>query len=1020
MAFISKEIYDFVVSISVELFFAFCFALAFMLLQHMKVSKKLGPKSSKKSQPEFKIVHTEASNGRAGNVVAAWRASKTQAAASDETLKVVTQAMLDAEPSIVVAELSEHFSLHANKLSDPKAAVSVLEVLARAGKVEIMDNLFQVFTHRLGIPATACMQEALMAGYAMAGEEKKVAKLMATQREAGQKVSVKGHSSVIKGFLKNSMLDPSLNQVKEMRTEGLSIPPFAVTELFRLANDSGRMAEIFDSVCDKMPVSGNVATMMLDHCLASQDITLAKKVEKCSRQAQNQMSFGIYEGLLKIYTSAADMYAIELFEEVKRSFSYVSDGLCINLISRCAEPKFVRFAEVIVTHLRLKSQMTLSAYVAVMKVYSYANMYSQACDLYEQILADGMEPDSMMYGCLMKFSAECGRTDLTRQLNSKVSGFNIHHHMALIRAAGHDKDVDMAFTILEKLIESGEHPDTLVYNAILDVCSSAGDMKRARRLIADMRQDGMVDHVSYNTLLKGYSLCGDSRGAKEVIAEMEKAGFAPNGISYNCLINCAASSGDFHAAWETIETMERKGVAIDHYTVSTMMKALKRAPTSRDAVNRVMALLDRHGIDVCSEEVLLNTALEACLKHFELKCLEHLVARIEARWATTKFAAHTYATLIRSYSLLKRVNRCRDLWKEMMEVRGLEPNNVALGCMLDALVCNGSVLEGVGLFRKWQEHVEPSTIIYSTLIKGFANMKDNKRADELWQEFRKSGLPVNTMVYNAIIDAHARVGAIDETTSLFESMEAAGCKPDDITLSMMAKGYCVTGELDKAMAVFRTLPTQTNANTVVVYNTILDGCVRHNRADLADVLLENMDVWHIHPSNFTLGIIVKLWGNRNQLDKALAAVEKFPKKYGFTPNGPVLTCLMFACLRNNALNHAFDAFKKLRAGGYPTDAKVFNALINNCTRAGNSEKAVALVEEAYGFAGGTRVIPSNEDLEEKSLEYVMKLLSRRGLEQKVWAPLIQKMKNARVRVSPRLMAATLGEQQQRSERPWRQ
>jgi pentatricopeptide repeat protein len=33
------------------------------------------------------------------------------------------------------------------------------------------------------------------------------------------------------------------------------------------------------------------------------------------------------------------------------------------------------------------------------------------------------------------------------------------------------------------------------------------------------------------------------------------------------------------------------------------------------------------------------------------------------------------------------------------------PNEVVLGCMLDALVCNGEVSEAVALFREWKPKV---------------------------------------------------------------------------------------------------------------------------------------------------------------------------------------------------------------------------------------------------------------------------------------------------------------------------
>lgn len=1004
MAVILQEFHDFFSQIWVEVLFVVCCAIGFAFLQLTASSKKFA-KSANKLRHQFKIVHAQVDAGNVAGTVTAWRAVSAQQAASCETLKLVANAYLESEPSSLVAELGEHLSAHASKFYDSKAALAVLEVIARAGKHEIMDDFCHTITSHLHIPLSFALQEILLGGYASAGQQEKVTKLVEQLRTDQTQVTVRGYSLMIKGFLKNGMLDAAVTQIKAMLGQGLNVPPFAISEVFRVARDDRRTADIFYSTCEEMSITADAATIILEDCLAVQDMALAKTVEKCVRQAKVHMNFGAYEALLKLYTSAGDLCAFEVFEAMQKQFSYISDGLCVRLISGCAEPKFVRFAEVVVAFVRSRSKMTIVMYSALMKVYSYCGLYNQACDLYDQLRADGLEPDSVMYGCLMKFSAECGRTDLTKDLFAKAPvGVEIHHYMALIRAACQDKDVETAFVILDKLKASGSQLDTMVCNSVLDVCSSAGDMTRARSLVDDMRKQGLLDQISYNTLLKGYAFCGDSRRAEQVMAEMTEVGLPPNDVSYNCLINMAASSGDFNTAWKTIETMECNGVPIDHYTVATMMKAVKRTQMSRDALGKVMALLDRRGIDVCKEEVLLNTALEACIKHGEHRRLEWIVARVESQNAGMQLATHTYATLIRASAMLKRVSRCRELWTEMTEVRRLEPNGVALGCMLDALVCSGGVVEGVSLLRKWQNRVPVNTVLYSTLIKGFANIRDNQGAEEIWCELCAKDLPLNSMVYNAIVDAHARVGAMDKVTALVGSMEATGCAPDDITWSMVAKGYCMTGELDKALEVFRSLPDKQNANRVVIYNTILDGCVCHSRNDVADLLLQNMEKWNIVPSNFTLGIVVKMWGRRRNLDSAFAALKTLPTKHGFTANGPVKTCLLFACLRNDAVDLALDVFDDIRASGHATDAKLFTALINNCARVGKCDRAVALVEDAYGLAGkASRAIASREELEPTCLEQLVKSLSKQGLMQKVAAPLLKKMRAAKVPVSTRVM-----------------
>merc|ERR1719460_2179719 len=220
-------------------------------------------------------------------------------------------------------------------------------------------------------------------------------------------------------------------------------------------------------------------------------------------------------------------------------------------------------------------------------------------------------------------------------------------------------------------------------------------MKRARALVLEMQTIvTKLDIITYNTLLKGYCSMGDVRGAKDLFLEMERAGLAPNDVSYNCMINAAVSSGNFREAWDTIGMMERSGVAVDHYTISIMMKALKKVKDPKD-VGRALELLDRSGVDVCSDEVLLNTVLETCTRHRQLHRLESIVSAFTN--SNLRPSVHTYGSLIKACSTLKRLEKCYQLWHMMVDECAMEPNDIVLGCMLDALVCNGKVEEAVTL-----------------------------------------------------------------------------------------------------------------------------------------------------------------------------------------------------------------------------------------------------------------------------------------------------------------------------------
>ena len=196
----------------------------------------------------------------------------------------------------------------------------------------------------------------------------------------------------------------------------------------------------------------------------------------------------------------------------------------------------------------------------------------------------------------MKFAMECGRTSLLNDLAAKVSQLDIQHYMTMIRSAGSDQDVNRAFAIFEELKKSPTIAvDIVAYNCLLDVCCRAGDMKMAKQLTKEMQQMGMVDSITFNTLIKGLLDAGDVRGAKMIQKEMREAGVPANDVSYNCLINAAVKAGNLKEAWDLVHEMEAGGIAPDRYTVSTMMKTLRKA-TPPGHVQKCFDLLGRSGV----------------------------------------------------------------------------------------------------------------------------------------------------------------------------------------------------------------------------------------------------------------------------------------------------------------------------------------------------------------------------------------------------------------------------------------
>ena len=77
-----------------------------------------------------------------------------------------------------------------------------------------------------------------------------------------------------------------------------------------------------------------------------------------------------------------------------------------------------------------------------------------------EVISQGLEPDAVMYSCLMRFAVECGRTALAEKLLQKVPELEQQNNISLLRMAVRDGNAPKALDALKKLkdhIKFGEY-----------------------------------------------------------------------------------------------------------------------------------------------------------------------------------------------------------------------------------------------------------------------------------------------------------------------------------------------------------------------------------------------------------------------------------------------------------------------------------------------------------------------------------------------------------------------------------
>lgn len=152
----------------------------------------------------------------------------------------------------------------------------------------------------------------------------------------------------------------------------------------------------------------------------------------------------------------------------------------------------------------------------------------------------------------------------------------------------------------------------------------------------------------------------------------------------------------------------------------------------------------------------------------------------------------------------------------------------------------------------------------------------------LFDEMKEEGVPYNTITYNSIIDVCIKCGEVRRAEDLVKQMNEPenNVEPDLITYSTLLKGYCHTGEMDKALQVSETIKERGLRRDELVYNTLMDGCVKANDISTGVGLFEEMLQASMKPSAITHSILVRLYKRAGYEQHAVEAVAQLYHHHG--------------------------------------------------------------------------------------------------------------------------------------------
>ncbi|PSC70893.1 hypothetical protein C2E20_5639 [Micractinium conductrix] len=473
-----------------------------------------------------------------------------------------------------------------------------------------------------------------------------------------------------------------------------------------------------------------------------------------------------------------------------------------------------------------------ATYSRLISVCAYAaGRGSDAEELYQRLLAEGVELDAFMYLHLVTAMAsdnggEARWPAVLRVLHGMQMGMpnykDTHVQTVAVSLAAKHGRLGDALAVYRLMLQDGVQPKSPTFNALIAACMRAGSPNKGFRFFEIMQAMGVkADVVTVSTLIACCERLGDWQRAQEVWTWMEAQGLEPDTICYNTMISCLERSAQPDRALAVFEQMMEAGVAGSSATYATLCDVFAKQgkwDKLRTAV-QVKEWMEAQGEDPAQMTYarLIERATEGGNWQRALELFDGMESSLTISGSQPN--SHTYSAAITACARLADWQRAVDL-KDQMLARGLPASPIVYNSVLAACEAARQLEAALECLEEMRlAGVPRDQYTYSTLISCCYHVQggDLATALRLFGEMQEEGLTPNTVVINALLSVCAAVGDAEAAMQVYRHVTGTlRLQPDDITMHCMMEALGRAGRWVDGLRFFTAAHTQLGAHRSVM------------------------------------------------------------------------------------------------------------------------------------------------------------------------------------------------------------
>lgn len=418
---------------------------------------------------------------------------------------------------------------------------------------------------------------------------------------------------------------------------------------------------------------------------------------------------------------------------------------------------------------------------------------------------------------------------------------------------------------------------------------------------------------------------------------------APNKQELRKIVQGVLSEDRISEAHVMVGMMRLVGLPVDVVMYNLLMTAYKKSRQWQHVI-QVMQQMQASGVP--ADIVSYNILIDACGKAQQLpRAFEYFdeMSRIGLQPGV-----NTYTSLIDACGKAQHLGRAYQLLTQMQQ-KGVQPNAHTFTTIINAcmqaqdLDLGLQVLEQMVKCGAAHEVGQSSTAPYTALIRACGKAFAVDRAFKVLRTMLDVGLKPNVVTFNCLIDACGQAKDLNRAFQVLRLMYHYNNKPDAVTYAALIDTCIKTQAIDKAFELVVQMQREKIAPTANTYNLMLDACIKVADVDRSMHVLQLMVTASLRPSTMPcLSEFVQMCGQAGQLSRAFEAVAFLKQHMNFRPSAAVYSALIDICIQAQDALRGMDILQEMLTYSEPTDADVFNSLIELCGDTGKLDAAMQI------------------------------------------------------------------------------